>query len=58
MNFVPDGYRYGLKNSPVDPVGSGTRNTSDKVRIVYFIYGYPLDTRDINSQFHMLCFGP
>jgi hypothetical protein len=43
-------------NSPVDPIGSGTRNTSGRVRIVYFTHGYPLDTRKINSQFYMLCF--
>jgi hypothetical protein len=42
----------------VDPIGSGTRNTSGRVQIVYFTHGYPLDTRKINSQFYMLCFWP
>jgi hypothetical protein len=48
--FIPDGHGYGLENSPVDHVGSG------RVRIVYFTHGYPLNTQNINSQFHTLCF--
>jgi hypothetical protein len=56
--FVPGGHGHGLENSPMDPIGSGTRNTSGRVRIVYFTHGYPLDTRNINSQFYKLCFWP
>jgi hypothetical protein len=47
--FVPDGYGYELKNSPVDHVGSGTRNTSGRVQVKYFTRGYPVDIRDIIS---------
>jgi hypothetical protein len=49
MGFVPGGHGYGFEISPMDPIGSGTRNTSGKVRIVYFTHGYPMDTRNINS---------
>jgi hypothetical protein len=45
MGFVPGGYGYGFEILPVDTIGSGTRNTSSRVRIVYFTHGYPLDTR-------------
>jgi hypothetical protein len=47
--FRPGGYGYGFEISLVDPIGSGTRNMSDSVWIVYFTHGYPLDTRNTNS---------
>jgi hypothetical protein len=36
MGFVAGGHGYGFEISHVDPIGSGTRNTSGRVRIVYF----------------------
>jgi hypothetical protein len=46
--FVPTGYGYEYKNSPVGPIGSDTRNTSGRVWIKYFTHGYPVDTQNIN----------
>jgi hypothetical protein len=37
MGFVPGGHGYGFEISPVDPIGSGTRNTSGKDSIFYFL---------------------
>jgi hypothetical protein len=54
--FVPGGHGYELENSPVDPIGSSTRNTSGRVRIVYFIHGYPLARypKDLFTILHVM----
>jgi hypothetical protein len=58
VSFVPDGNRYRYKNSSVSLVRTDTLNISSKVQIVYFIHGYPLDIRNINSHIMFLAHEP